>query len=142
MSVIDLEKMALGISGLTAVGIGVVILAAPHAFFASYGITVGDDPGLLSELRAPAAGLAAFGVLILLGIWRITMKPVSKIAALTVFLAFPVGRLIGLIVDGVPPTPIIGALMFELAVAALCIVAFGRRSEPVHASLSGSRTER
>lgn len=141
MSVISFEKFALGVSGLTAVGIGIAILAAPHAFFASYGITVGDDPSLLSELRAPAAGLAAFGVLMLAGLWRSTMMQVSKAAALTVFLAFPAGRLIGLIVDGLPSSPIIGALVFELAVAALCIAAFGRRSARPQAQVSAFRTE-
>ncbi len=127
MSVTLLEKVSLGVSGLTAVGIGAFILAAPHAFYASYGITLGDDASLMSELRAPAAGLAAFGVLMLVGIWRAAAAPLSIAAALTVFLAFPAGRLIGLAVDGLPSDGIIGALVFELAVAALCIVAFSRR---------------
>jgi len=65
----------------------------------------------------------------------------SKDVALIVFLAFPAGRLIGLIVDGLPSGPIIGALVFELAVAALCIVAFSRRSKPVQAQFSDPRTE-
>ena len=139
MSVTVLEKVALCVSGLTAVGIGVAILAAPHTFFASYGITVGDGPSLLSELRAPAAGLAAFGVLMLLGIWRTAMTHMSKVVALIVFLAFPAGRLIGLIVDGLPSGPIIGALVFELAVAALCIMAFSRRSKLARKRLSVAR---
>ncbi len=139
MSVTVLEKVALCVSGLTAVGIGVAILAAPYTFLASYGITVGDGPSLLSELRAPAAGLAAFGVLMLLGIWRTAMTPMSKVVALIVFLAFPAGRLIGLIVDGLPSGPNIGALVFELAVAALCIVAFSRRSKLARKRLSVAR---
>ena len=141
MSITVLEKTALGVSGLTAIGIGALILAAPHAFFANYGITVGDDASLLSELRAPAAGLVTFGVLMLVGIWRPAMTYVSKAAALTVFLAFPAGRIIGLVIDGLPSGPIIGALLFELAVAALCVVAFGRRAEPARAELSGKRAE-
>jgi hypothetical protein len=139
MSVSALEKAALGISGLTAVGIGAFILAAPHTFFASYGITVGDDASLLSELRAPAAGLTAFGVLMLMGIWRTAMTPISKATAMTVFLAFPAGRLIGLVIDGLPSGPIIGALVFELVVAVLCVVAFTRRSEMTRSLLSGAR---
>ncbi|WP_101069219.1 DUF4345 domain-containing protein [Roseovarius salinarum] len=64
------EKIALGLSGLTAPTIGALILSAPHAFYASYGITLGEDASLLSELRATGAGLAGFGLLMLLGIWR------------------------------------------------------------------------
>lgn len=121
-----LEKAALCVSGLTAVGIGAFILAKPHVFFASYGITLDADPNLLSELRAPAAGLAASGVVILVGLWRIAMTAVSKVVALTIFIAFPTGRLIGLAVDGMPSSPILGALVIELAIAMLCVAAFGR----------------
>jgi transposase InsO family protein len=45
---------------LTALTIGAFILFAPHAFYGSYGITLGEDASLLSELRAPGAGLAGF----------------------------------------------------------------------------------
>lgn len=122
-----LEKIALGLSGLTALTIGAFILFAPHAFYAGYGITLGEDANLLSELRAPGAGLAGFGVLMLLGIWLHAILPVAMAAALTVFLAFPAGRLVGLAVDGMPSGGIIGALIVELVIAALCLAAFRRR---------------
>ena len=59
------QKFALGIAGITSLGIGTFILTAPHAFYASYGIALEPDPSLLSELRAPGAGLAAFGTVML-----------------------------------------------------------------------------
>ncbi|MAM62203.1 DUF4345 domain-containing protein [Maritimibacter sp. UBA3975] len=121
------EKIALGLAGLTALTIGAFILFAPHAFYASYGITLGDDASLLSELRAPGAGLAGFGLLMLLGIWRHAVLPIGMTAALTVFIAFPVGRLVGLAVDGMPSGNVIGALTVELIIAALCLAAFRRR---------------
>lgn len=125
------EKIALGLSGLTAVTIGASILFAPHAFYAGYGITLGEDPNLLSELRAPGAGLAGFGFLMLLGIWRHSALPIAIAAALTVFIAFPAGRLIGLAVDGMPSGSIIAALVVELVIAALCLAAFrGRLWQP------------
>ncbi len=141
MPVTVLEKSALGVAGLTSVGIGGFILAAPHAFFAGYGITLANDASLLSELRAPAAGLVAFGFLMLAGIWRTSLVQISKATALTVFLAYPTGRIIGLVAEGWPSGPIIGALVFELAVAALCVVAFSRRAEPARAPLSGGSAE-
>ncbi|GAA6202913.1 DUF4345 domain-containing protein [Aquicoccus sp. SU-CL01552] len=121
------EKIALGLSGLTALIIGASILFAPHAFYAGYDITLGEDANLLSELRAPGAGLAGFGLLMLLGIWRHAILPVAVAVALTVFIAFPVGRLVGLAVDGVPSGSVIGALAVELIIAALCLAAFRRR---------------
>ena len=124
------EKIALGVSGVTALGIGGYILAAPHAFYASYGITLGHDASLLSELRAPAAGLASLGILMLAGIVRQPWARTSMAAALNVFLAFPAGRLAGIVVDGIPSGGILGALILELAIAALCLAALRHRLWP------------
>lgn len=121
------EKSALGLAGFTALAIGAFILSAPHAFYASYGITLGDDASLLSELRALGASLAGFGLLMLIGMWRHTILPAAMAAALTVFIAFPVGRLVGIATDGMPSGSLIGALVVELLVAALCLAAFRRR---------------
>ncbi len=122
-----LEKSTLFVSGLTAFGIGGMITLAPHAFYASYGISIGDDPNLLSELRAPGAGLLAMGLLMLLGIWRSALSQIAVAATLVVFLAFPMGRLISLAIDGAPSFGIFGALILEVAIAALCIFTFRRR---------------
>ena len=122
-----LEKIALGISGVTALTIGAFILFAPNAFYAGYGILLGKDANLLSELRAPGAGLTGFGLLMLLGIRRPAHLSVAIAVALTVFIAFPTGRLVGLALDGMPSGSVIGALVVELVIAALCLVAFRRR---------------
>ena len=127
MSLSVLEKMTLGLSGLTAMATGGMILFAPHAFYASYGITLGHDPSLLSELRAPAAGLTTMGILMCVGIWRSSLAQLAVAATLIVFLAFPVGRLIGIATDGLPLPGIVGALVLELAIAVLCLFAFRRR---------------
>lgn len=134
MFLTKLEKITLGISGLTAVGIGGMITFAPHAFYASYGISIADDPSLLSELRAPGAGLTTLGILMLAGIWRSALAQLGVAATLIVFLAFPAGRFVGLAVDGMPSSGIIGALILEIAIAALCIFAFRKRlvSAPIH----------
>ena len=121
------ESIALGLSGFTALTIGAFILFAPHAFYASYGIALGEDASLLSELRAPGAGLAGFGLLMLFGIRRHAVLPVSVAVALTVFIAFPAGRLIGFAVDGMPSASIVGALVVEIVIALLCLAAFRRR---------------
>lgn len=127
MTLTRFQKITLGIAGGTAFGIGAAILTAPYPFYASYGITLGSDASLLSELRAPAAALAAFGLLMLAGILRLALAPVSVAVALTVFLAFPTGRLVSLLADGMPSDSIIGALAIEAGIAALCLVAFRPR---------------
>ena len=127
MSLTRLQKVALGVAGVTSLAIGAAILAVPHAFYASYGIAPGSDPGLLSELRAPGAGLAGFGLVMLAGLVRGGPRQVAVTAALTVFLAFPAGRLVGLALDGLPAPGILAALALELAIAALCLAAFRPR---------------
>ncbi|MEO0380767.1 MAG: DUF4345 domain-containing protein [Pseudomonadota bacterium] len=119
-----LQCCALGLAGITSFGIGVFILTAPHAFYASYGITLGSDASLLSELRAPGAGLAAFGGVMLAGIVRPALASAAVVSALSVFLAFPLGRVVGLIIDGAPSAGILGALVLEVIIAAVCIFAF------------------
>ncbi|MEM9573638.1 MAG: DUF4345 domain-containing protein [Pseudomonadota bacterium] len=131
------QKVTLGLSGVTALGIGVSILAIPHAFYASYGIALGDNINLLSELRAPAAGLTILSIIMLMGIARESLRQTSIIAALTVFLAFPAGRIIGILVDGMPSASIVGALIIELIVAALLMAAFGRRNKTASSLPSG-----
>ena len=93
-------------------------------FYASYGISLGTEASLLSELRAPGAGLAASGVIMLLGIANHRFATIAIVAALTVFLAFPAGRLISLAIDGMPSEGILAALIFELVIGALCLLAF------------------
>ena len=124
MTMTRFQRITLGLAGLTAFSIGAFILCAPHAFYAGYGIALGPDPDLLSELRAPGAGLAALGGLMLWGLVRPALVPVALGAALSVYVAFPVGRLVSLITDGMPSGGIIGALGVEVALAALVLWAF------------------
>ena len=124
MQLTRFQKIILGISGLTALAIGTVISLAPHAFYASYGITLGQDPNLLNELRAPGAGLAVFGALMLAGVFRAAMTPIALAVALTVFVAFPVGRIVGIVMDGMPSGSVIGALALEIIIAGLLLAAF------------------
>lgn len=132
----SLQKIALGIAGITALVIGAFILIAPHAFYASYGIALEANPSLLSELRAPGAGLAVLGAVMLAGIVRPGLRQAAVVAALTVYLAFPAGRVLGLAIDGVPSSGILGALVFELVIAALCLFAFRPGAGPSLSALA------
>ncbi|MGI9389768.1 MAG: DUF4345 domain-containing protein [Boseongicola sp.] len=127
MQLTRFQKVALSISGVIALAIGFFILLVPHAFYASYGITLGQDPNLLSELRAPGAGLAALGAIMLAGLVRAAITPTALAVALAVYLAFPLGRIVSIAVDGVPSGSVVGALAIEIIIAGLLLAAFGRR---------------
>lgn len=118
-----LQRTALVAAGLPAVGIGVAITVAPHAFHATYGIALGTDPSLLSELRAPGAALAALGLIVLAGLVRPAMARASAALGATVFLAYAFGRIVSVALDGVPASGLVEAAAIELAIGALCVTA-------------------
>ena len=118
------QKASLFVAGLTAIVIGAVILVAPHTFYASYDIALGNDVSLLSDMRAQAANLAVLGAIMFAGIVRPAWSRLSVAVALTVFFAFPLGRFVGIATDGLPSAAILTALGIEVAIAALCLVAF------------------
>ncbi len=119
-----LQKALLAVAGITALVIGSFIMAAPLQFYAGYGISPAQGVDLLSELRAPGANLAALGILILAGFARPAMARTSLMVAGVVFLAFAAGRMIGLVLDGMPSPGILVALLVELAIGLLCAMAF------------------
>jgi len=124
MQLTRFQKVTLGMGGVTALAIGTKITLAPHAFYASNGIALEQDPNLLNELRAPGAGLAVFGALMLAGVIRAAMATIALAVALTVYLAFPVGRIVGIVMDGMPSGSVIGALVIEIIIAGLLLAAF------------------
>lgn len=130
MQITRFQQVALGVAGTTALAIGSFIVSAPHAFYASYGIVLGQDPNLLSELRAPGAGLAALGAVMLAGVVRTSMTAAALVTALTVFFAFAAGRVVSLAVDGVPSTSVSAALLIEVAIGLLLVAAFRPRPAP------------
>lgn len=118
------QTLALGTAGVLATGIGAALTLAPDAFLTGSGIALGPDPSLLSELRAPGAGLAGLGMLMLAGLWRDALRPMALIAAAIVYLGYPLGRLIGIAMDGLPSSEILAALAVEIAIALWLVGAF------------------
>ena len=105
------------IAGLVLLTIGSAILLAPHAFHGGNGITLGDNPNLLSEIRAPGGLLVSSGIVILIGAFRRQLR--SRSVQLTTFVygSFGVARLVSMALDGIPSSSIVGATLLELIVA-------------------------
>lgn len=120
------QKITLGIAGLAALGIGLAIVTAPASFYATYGITLGGDPNLLSELRAPGANLAVLGMIILAGAFRPNMARLSAFLGATVFLAYAFGRIVSMVLDGMPSSGLVQATLIELVVGGLCAALISR----------------
>ncbi len=56
-----LTPVFLVFAALLLLAIGGTILLVPHTFYASDGIVLGNDPSLLSEIRAPDRSLGSLG---------------------------------------------------------------------------------
>ncbi|MEM8993774.1 MAG: DUF4345 domain-containing protein [Acidobacteriota bacterium] len=120
------------LSGLLLLGIGGGILLMPQAFHASNGIVLGSDPSLLSEVRAPGGLLAASAVVILLGVFRSSSRPLAMTLSILVYGSFGLARLLAFALDGLPSTGLVAATTIELTVAVVGLVLV-RRSHPASA---------
>ena len=121
-----LQTTVLSIAGFTALLIGIFIALDPIAFYSSYGIALEGNADMLSELRAPGMNLAVLGGVMLAGVSRSSLRPLAITASIIVFGSFAAGRVLGLLVDGLPSEKVIGALIVELVIAALCFAVFSK----------------
>jgi hypothetical protein len=121
-----LQRVVLGVAGSVAFGIGVAILSAPMSFYATYGIDLGSQPNLLSELRAPGANLAVLGAIILAGAVHSRIARLSATLGAMVFLAYAFGRLVSMALDGMPSHGLIEATLIEFAIGGLCAILLWR----------------
>ncbi|MEM6454767.1 MAG: DUF4345 family protein [Acidobacteriota bacterium] len=114
-----LTAVFLFLSGLLLLGIGSAVLLVPRAFHAGNGIVLGSDPSLLSEVRAPGGLLTASAILILLGAFRRALRSLAMVLTVLVYGSFGLARLLGLGLDGMPSSGLVGATVIELIVAAI-----------------------
>lgn len=121
------ERVILGITALIVVIIGLGGLIAPSVFYTSYEIRVTGE-NLSNELRAVGAALTLLGLAVAAGaIWRTWSFSAALIGAL-VGIGFAVGRVVSLLVDGIPVASIVGAGAVEAVFGVACAwVAVRRR---------------
>lgn len=121
-------RVFLALSGAIAAIIGISVLFIPHAFFATNHITLGTDPNMMSEIRAPGGLLLAAGVVMICGAVMTSLIRAALLTGAVVFSMYGVSRVVSLVFDGFPSSSIISALVIELVVggiAAVLITKFG-----------------
>lgn len=124
-------KLVLALAGITGVGIGLSALFWPRAFFASSGTILGDDISLMSEVRAPAMVLVLFGGAILGAVVIPGLRKVGLWAAAMLYLSYGMGRVISVVLDGVPHVNILTALGIELVIGLFCAYILWSHRAPV-----------
>lgn len=120
------NRILLSVSGVILLLVGAATLLQPHAFFATEGIVLGNDPGLLSEIRAPGGLLIGCAVLILLGAFQQVITQTPLMLAALVYGSFGLSRLLSTVLDGVPSSSLMGATAVELVIGGLCAISLMR----------------
>ncbi len=113
----SLTVLYLVIAGLLLLVIGGALVFAPHSFHGSNGVALGDNPNLLSEIRAPGGLLACSGIIILIGAIRRQLRSLAVQLTTLVYGSFGLARLVSIAIDGMPSSSIIAATVLELVVA-------------------------
>ena len=121
-----MTRILLSVSGALLFVVGAATLLQPHAFFAANGATLGNEPSLLSEVRAPGGLLIGCAIVMLLGALRQSISQHALILAAMVYGSLGVSRLVSMVFDGLPSVSLVGATATELIVGALCVVSLTR----------------
>ena len=115
----------LAVAGALLIYIGAALLFQPVSFYAANGITLTQEPSLMSEVRAPGGVLLSSGLIIGCGaIWRAMVRPALLLAAV-IYGSYGVSRLISLALDGMPSHSLVIAIAIELTLAVLALMALG-----------------
>ncbi|WP_127555836.1 DUF4345 domain-containing protein [Saccharospirillum alexandrii] len=123
MKNVRLVQLTLMTAGALTGLIGLGILLMPDAFYASYGVTVPESASLRSELKTLGALLMLASCLMLAGVIKPSLQGTALIVAIGTYLALVAGRLLGLMVDGLPSTGILTAWAVEAALLVLVVIA-------------------
>ena len=85
---ISLNVLFLSIAGLMLLTIGVEVLLTPQTFYANDGVLLGNNPSLLSEIRA-SGGLLAGGALVMFaGIVRPSVRSLAMTLSVLIYGSF------------------------------------------------------
>jgi hypothetical protein len=109
--------------------IGSTLLFSPEGFLAMSGVTVPQDPALMSELAAPASMLIIVACLMLIGGVKLRFADLGLLAGGTVYGSYGVGRVVSMFMHGLPSAPMIAAMLVEIGIGASLLSLWLNRSE-------------
>ena len=130
----------LGLTATLVLAIGGALLLAPHAMHRGNGVDLGSHASLLSEIRAPAGALVAFGFLMLGATLRRTWRLLALRAGGLLLLSYGLARLVSIALDGWPSIVLVAAMVVELLAGAALLLA-ARRTDFVQRDRGASTVE-
>ena len=114
-------RMALMGSGVLIGTIGGALMLAPTKFLEMSHVFVNRDPGLMSELTAPTGVLLITSALMILGAANLRFANLALAVGAIVYGSYGIGRLVSMLLHGMPSASLVAAMWIELGIAGLLI---------------------
>ncbi|SIO13945.1 protein of unknown function [Parasphingorhabdus marina DSM 22363] len=125
-----LPRTFAGVAGGLLMVIGAGLLFQPHNFSAANGIILGDNPSLISEIRAPGAVLMVSAIFMILGVGRERFLRPALALIMAIYGSYGLARLLSIMLDGPPSPSLVQAMILELIIASFALI-FWLRSGPI-----------
>ena len=120
-------KYILIFAGVVAVGVGLTLLVAPAAYYATSGVKIDGLIDLLSDLRGTGGSLLALGVLILAGAFRPELTPMASLVSTLFYLSYGLARGLAFFLDGRASGTVIFVMCAELTIGTLCALTISKQ---------------
>ncbi len=127
-------KIYLALSGLLLVFIGAATLFNPIEIKASSGIDLAGNASLLNDIRATSALILVLALILVSGVFKKGNIGVSSLISFTVFLSLGTGRLISILIDGMPAESMVKATGLEFILGIIGLVLFIASREKIKKS--------
>ena len=124
-------KAFLIISGLLLTLIGGATLFMPVDVKAASGVDVAGNISVLNDIRASAALILSMVILVLLGAFVKKLSYTSSLVSFLLFLSLGTGRLISILLDGMPVDGMVKATGLEFTLGIVGAILFALKREKV-----------
>ena len=117
-------KTFLIISGSWLSFVGGATLFMPVKMRASMGIDIAENINLINDARASFALLLAIGILTILGAFKDKLAYTSTLVVSILFLSLGAGRLLSILLDGMPIGGLVGGTIVEFVFGTIAVTLF------------------
>ncbi|WP_332691356.1 DUF4345 domain-containing protein [Devosia sp.] len=111
-----MTRIYLIITGIIGAALGTMILFAPVAFYAGYGIEPAGQVNLLNELRSHGLSLLGAGLFIASGAFLPRFGALATVVAAGLYISYGLSRLVAVALDGMPSSSLLLAAGVEIAI--------------------------
>jgi len=122
-------KAYLIVSGLLLTIIGGATLAIPVQMKGSAGIDIAGNISVINDVRAASALLLAVAIITVAGAFARKLTYTSSLISFVLFLSLGLGRVISILIDGMPVDGLIKATGLEFALGILGAILFQKFQE-------------